>query len=105
MSDLSHDVFTLGRCIKAEKVAMTNNNSKSKSIETLVEEIFEMWWNCSGHPMNMLGPYRDIGVGVVPADLRLILRACLSSGTLSSTLTMPNLNLMSTFSFHFMSCF
>jgi uncharacterized protein YkwD len=46
----------------AENVAMSQSSSLDAS--KIAKAFVEMWWNSAGHKENMLGNYKNIGVGV-----------------------------------------
>ena len=46
----------------AENVAMLQNNGTDAS--KIAKQFIDMWWNSAGHKANMIGNYKNIGVGV-----------------------------------------
>ena len=59
--------FGVSRSLYAENVAYTGGGNSSRTdaeAEAIAEEFAVMWWNSSGHRANMVGNYRNLGVGI-----------------------------------------
>ncbi len=60
--------FNVSRSLRGENVAMTGraggSNRDDAAAERVAEEFAVMWWNSSGHRANMLGRFKNLGVGV-----------------------------------------
>ena len=60
--------FNTTRSLRGENVAMTGRVSGSSeddaAAERVASEFATMWWNSSGHRANMLGRFKNLGVGV-----------------------------------------
>jgi uncharacterized protein YkwD len=60
--------FNVSRSMRGENVAMTGRAGGSSrddaAAERVANEFATMWWNSSGHRANMLGRFKNLGVGV-----------------------------------------
>jgi len=60
--------FNVSRSMRGENVAMTGRVGGSSrddaAAERIANEFATMWWNSSGHRANMLGRFKNLGVGV-----------------------------------------
>lgn len=60
--------FNVSRSLRGENVAMTGRAGGSSrddaAAERVANEFATMWWNSSGHRANMLGRFKNLGVGV-----------------------------------------
>lgn len=59
--------FGVSRSMYAENVAYTGGGSSTRTdveAEAIAEEFAVMWWNSSDHRANMVGNYRNLGVGI-----------------------------------------
>lgn len=61
--------FSVSRGLRGENVAYTSgvNGDSSRNdaaAEAVAKEFAVMWWNSSGHRANMLGSFKNLGVGI-----------------------------------------
>ena len=61
--------FNVSRGLRGENVAYTSgvNGDSSRNdaaAEAVAKEFAVMWWNSSGHRANMLGSFKNLGVGI-----------------------------------------